>query len=143
MAEPKTKANIGSVDEFLSKVEPADKREDAKILLNLYKKITGEKPVLWGTEKSHFIGFGSYHFKSERSAQEGDWPLVAFSPRKANLTLYILEWKAEPPAELTKLGKYKMGGGCLYVNHLKDVDMAVLEAMIRNAYERMKKQHPG
>ena len=84
MAEPKTKATKASVQEFLNKVEPEEKRQDSFTLLEMFEKITGEKGVMWGDS---IVGFGQYHYKSERSRQEGDWMLVGFSPRKQNLTL--------------------------------------------------------
>ena len=87
MAEPKTKATNQNPEEFLSKVEPEQKRLDSFALLELFQKITGEKAVMWGESMA---GFGKYHYRSERSAQEGDWFLVGFSHRKQNLTLYIL-----------------------------------------------------
>lgn len=94
---------------------------------------------MWGTS---IIGFGMYHYKSERSAQEGDWPLVGFSPRKQNLTLYIMHGNQESTALLEKLGKHKTSGGnggCLYINKLSDVDTAVLTQLIEISYKYMKK----
>src|SRR3954469_3500211 len=127
MAEPKTKATSQSVTSFLNTIEPAEKRADGFTLLDMFQKITGEKAVLWGTS---IVGFGKYHYKSEKSAQEGDWFLVGFSPRKQNLTLYILAWKQEAPVLLAKLGKYKRGGGCLYINRLSDVDEKILAKLV-------------
>ncbi len=138
MAEIKTKATKESVTKFLNSVKPEDKRKDGLALLKLFKKITGEKPVMWGTS---IVGFGKYHYKSEKSAQEGDWFHVGFSPRKQNLTLYILAWKQEDPALLAKLGKYKRGGGCLYINRLSDVDEKVLASLIKTVYMHRKKIH--
>ena len=138
MAGIKTKANKGSVTEFLNSIKPEEKRKDALALLKLFKKITGEKPVMWGTA---IVGFGKYHYKSESSAQEGDWFHVGFSPRKQNLTLYILAWKKEDPKLLSKLGKYKRGGGCLYINRLSDVNEKVLASMIKTIYLHRKKIH--
>lgn len=87
MAELKTKVNNASVTAFINGVTDPVQRADAKTLLALFKKITKEKPKMWGTS---IIGFGMYHYQSERSAQEGDWPLTGFSPRKQNLTLYLM-----------------------------------------------------
>ena len=98
MTEIKTKATKESVTKFLSSIKPDDKRKDALTLLAIFKKITGEKPVMWGTS---IVGFGKYHYKSDKSAQEGDWFHVGFSPRKQNLTLYILAWKMEDPKLLS------------------------------------------
>lgn len=136
MAEPKTKPTKASVEKFLNSIKPEEKRKDAATLLKLFKKITGLKPVMWGTS---IVGFGNYHYKSVSS--EGDWFLVGFSPRKQNLTLYVLSWKKEGPKQLAKLGKYKKGGGCLYINRLSDVDEKVLASLIRAVYLHRKKIH--
>src|SRR4051812_8976077 len=138
MAEIKTRATKESVTKFLKSIQPVDKQLDGFALLQLFQKITGEKPVMWGTS---IVGFGKYHYKSGSSAQEGDWFHVGFSPRKQNLTLYILAWKQEDPKLLAKLGKYKRGGGCLYINRLSDVDQKVLAALIKTVYTHRKKIH--
>jgi len=138
MTELKTKPTSQSVHEFLSKVEPEEKLRDSFALLEMFEKITGEKAVLWGDS---IVGFGKYHYKSERSRQEGDWMLVGFSPRKQNLTLYILHGNKDNPA-LEKLGKHKTSGGnlggCLYINKLSDVDKKVLSELIDHSYRSMK-----
>ena len=85
------------------------------------------------------VGFGSYHYKSERSRQEGDWPLVAFSPRKQSLTLYSMQEAPDSDELLEKLGKHKVGGGCLYIKRLADVDQGVLARLIKSAYVSKKK----
>src|SRR4051812_34491136 len=138
MAEIKTKATKESVAKFLKSIQPKEKQLDSLALLKLFKEITGEKPVMWG---GSIVGFGKYHYKSEKSAQEGDWFHVGFSPRKQNLTLYILAWKKEDPKLLSKLGKYKKGGGCLYINRLSDVDQKVLAKLIKKIYLHRKKIH--
>jgi hypothetical protein len=138
MAEIKTKATKESVTKFIKSVQPKEKQADALVLLKMFQKITGEKPVMWGTS---MVGFGKYHYKSEKSSQEGDWFLVGFSPRKQNLTLYILAWKKDDPKLLAKLGKYKRGGGCLYINRLSDVDQKVLAKLIKDIYMYRKKIH--
>ncbi len=115
-----------------------EKQLDGLVLLKLFQKVTGEKGMMWGTS---IVGFGKYHYKSERSTQEGDWFHVGFSPRKQNLTLYILAWKMEDPKLLAKLGKYKKGGGCLYINRLSDVDQKVLSKLIKEIYIYRKKIH--
>lgn len=134
MAEPKTKPTGHSVKEFLDKIEPKEKREDGFTLLELFKKVTGEDPILWGTS---IVGFGMYHYKSERSRQEGDWLIVGFSPRKQNLTLYIMAGNKGNPI-LAKLGKHKTSVGCLYINSLADVDIKLLEKLIKTSYEYTK-----
>ncbi len=138
MAEIKTKATKESVTKFLKSIQPKEKQLDGLALLKLFKTITGEKPVMWGTS---IVGFGKYHYKSDRSAQEGDWFHVGFSPRKQNLTLYILAWKMPDSKLLPKLGKYKKGGGCLYINRLSDVDEKVLAKLIKEIYVYRKKIH--
>lgn len=138
MAEIKTKATKESVVKFLKSIEPKEKRADSLALLKLFKDSTGEKPVMWGPS---IVGFGKYHYKSERSTQEGDWFHVGFSPRKQNLTLYILAWKMAESKLLPKLGKYKRGGGCLYINRLADVDQKVLAKLIKDMYQYRKKAH--
>ena len=135
MSELKTKATTQSVKDFLNTITPAEKREDGFALLELFQKITGEKAVMWG---SSIVGFGKYHYKSERSTQEGDWMLVGFSPRKQNLSLYIMHGNKDNPM-LEKLGKHKTSMGCLYINKLTDVDQTVLTALIKNSFDYMKK----
>lgn len=135
MAELKTKATTQPAKEFLDKVKPEEKRKDSFVLLELFGKITGEKPVMWGTS---IVGFGVYHYKSERSAQEGDWPLSGFSPRKQNLTLYVMHGNEKSQALFKKLGKHKTSKGCLYINKLADVDMKVLEELITKSFQYMK-----
>lgn len=140
MAEIKTKVTKASATDFIRKVPDEDKRKDAFALLKLFKDITGEKPKMWGQS---IIGFGSYHYKSERSAQEGDWPLIGFSPRKQNLTLYIMSGFPEHAALLKKLGKHKKSVGCLYINKLADVEISVLKQIIKRSFLAMKKNHKG
>jgi hypothetical protein len=135
MAELKTKPTDASVEEFLHSIEPKQKREDGLALLKMFKEATGEKAVMWG---SSIVGFGMYHYKSERSSQEGDWPLVGFSPRKQTLTLYIAMGNEKNPL-LKKLGKHKTSVGCLYINKLADVDTTLLPDLIKNSYDWAKK----
>jgi hypothetical protein len=138
MAEPKTQPTKEDVKDFLNSVEPEQKRADGLALCKLFKKITKENPVMWGAS---IVGFGDYHYKSERSAQEGDWFLVGFSPRKQNLTLYL---HGLDPGLLKKLGKHKLSGGmggCLYINKLTDVDHIALASLVKTSFEYMKKKH--
>lgn len=137
MAELKTKATKESVTKFLNTILPAEKRADGFTLLKMFQAVTGEKAVMWG---SSIVGFGMYHYKSERSTQEGDWPLVAFSPRKQNLTLYVMAGNKDSTDLLKKLGKHKTSnGGCLYINKLSDVDQKVLTTLIKKSFQHMKK----
>jgi hypothetical protein len=137
MAELKTKVTNASVTAFINSVSDPVQRADAKTLLALLKKITKEKPKLWGRS---IVGFGKYHYTSERSAQEGDWPLVGFSPRKQNLTLYIMRDFKEQAALLKRLGKYKSSVGCLYIKRLADIDQTVLAKLIERSFQVMKKK---
>lgn len=136
MSEIKTKVTNADVNDFIDAVADERKRADGFVLLELFKKITGEPPKMWG---SSIVGFGQYHYKSQRSSQEGDWMLTGFSPRKQSLTLYILHGLENQTEILSKLGKHKTGKGCLYINKLADVDMKVLENLIRENYTAMKK----
>ncbi len=139
MAELKTKKNAGSVVAFINRVEDPQRRQDATQLLQIFKKVTGMKPVMWGTS---IVGFGSYHYKSERSTQEGDWPLTGFSPRKANLTIYIMPGFKNYIALLKKLGKHKISGGsCIYINKLSDVHISTLGAIIKSSVKEMQKKY--
>lgn len=135
MAELKTKPTNQDPKDFLQSIEPEQKKADAFVLLELFEKITGEKPVLWGTS---MIGFGTYHYKSDRSSQEGDWMLVGFSPRKQNISLYIMAGNHENKAALAKLGKHKSSVGCLYINKLADIDLSVLATLIETSFRYMK-----
>src|SRR3989338_2357328 len=127
MAELKTKENDASVTDFLNSVKEEQKRKDAFELLKLFTEVTKEKPKMWG---SSIVGFGKYHYKSERSSQEGDWPITGFSPRKQALTLYFMAGFKGHEERLKKLGKYKISGGsCLYLKKLEDVDMELLKRL--------------
>jgi hypothetical protein len=139
MGAIKTLVSDASVTDFINSVPDENKRKDGFTLLKLFETVTGEKAKMWG---SSMIGFGSYHYKSERSRQEGDWPLTAFSPRKQNLTLYIMSGFNDNSDLLKDLGKYKKSGGsCLYINKLTDIDIYVLEKIIKQSFEDMKKQN--
>ncbi len=138
MAELKTKVTKASVTDYINSVSDETKKKDSRTLLALFKKVTGEKPKMWGAS---IIGFGQYHYKSEKSAQEGDWPLTGFSPRKQNLTLYIMLGFADLTDLLKKLGKHKTSKGCLYINKLEDVDIKVLEKLIEQSFVVMKKKY--
>jgi hypothetical protein len=138
MGTLKTTVNDASVEDFLNAVPDEGKRQDSLVLLGLFSRITGEKPKMWG---SSIVGFGSYHYKSERSTQEGDWLLTGFSPRKQSLTLYILSGPGNYDEYLKALGKHKTSVGCLYINKLADVDMAILEKLVKQSYADLKKQH--
>lgn len=137
MSSIKTLVNDGNVEDFIKTVEDEVKQRDSFVLLAMYTRLTGERPKMWG---SSIIGFGKYHYKSERSAQEGDWPLVAFSPRKQNLTLYFTPGFEKYGDLLEKLGKHKTSKGCLYIKRLADIDNIILEKLIKQEYEDAKRQ---
>lgn len=128
MAELKTKQTEADVYEFIhSFADSEQKRNDSIALINLFQDITGYPPKMWGPT---MIGFGSYHYKSERSRQEGDWLLVGFSPRKAAISLYVYTGMPEHEYLLKDLGKFKMGRACIYIKKLSDIDTEVLKKMI-------------
>ena len=134
MAELKTKPTNQSVEDFLNKVTPEQKRLDCFEMLEMFKKITGEKPVMWGDA---IVGFGSYHYKGA-SGREGDWLVTGFSPRKQNLTLYLMHGFTNNQDLLKKLGKHKTSVGCLYLKQLEDVDKEVLADLIKKSAEQTK-----
>lgn len=134
MAELKTKLNDASVDDFLSAF-PEETRADCYEILKMMKAATKAEPKMWGTS---IVGFGSYHYKSERSRQEGDWPLVGFSPRKQNLTLYFMTGFDRYGNLLKKLGKHTTSKGCLYIKRLSDMDKKVLKELIAESVKVMK-----
>lgn len=132
LAEIKTKETSASVEDFINAVPNQQKREDSLIVLQMMKKATGEKPKMWG---SSIIGFGNKLYESPATGRQVDWFRIGFSPRKANMTLYLMNMKAHADA-LEKLGKHKIGGGCLYINKLSDVDVNVLKEMIDKAAKK-------
>ena len=101
-------------------------------------RVTGEEPVMWGPS---IVGYGSYHYRYA-SGQEADWPVVGFSPRKQNLSIYIMTGFEASDALLSRLGKHKTGRSCLYVNKLADVDLEVLETLVRASVAEMKRMYP-
>lgn len=139
MSTIKTVVTDANVEDFLQSVENDTRRADGLKLSELFREATGQQPRMWGAS---IVGFGSYHYKSERSKQEGDWPLVGFSPRKTNLTLYITGGFDKQKDLLAQLGKHKTSVGCLYINKLADVDLVVLAQIIHRAYDEMLRVHP-
>ncbi|MFH1183805.1 MAG: DUF1801 domain-containing protein [Chloroflexota bacterium] len=135
MAELKTKRNKASVKDFLAKIKDPRQRADAQAIVKMMHEAAGAKPEMWG---SSIVGFGSYHYKG-RSGREGDWPLVGFSPRKQNLTLYIMPGFQRYADLMGKLGKYKTGGSCLYIRRLDDVHLPTLKKLVRESVKVMKK----
>ncbi len=134
LVEIKTKPTAASVEDFINKLTDEQKREDSFLLLEMMKKATGEEPVLWS---SSIIGFGTKRYKSPTTGREVDWLRMGFSPRKANLSLYLMLDIKKETAALKKLGKHKTGVGCLYINKLEEIDLKVLKGMIDAAVKRV------
>ena len=134
MAEPKTKKTDASVEAFLDAVADPGRREDARAVLALMKRITGEEPKMWGPS---IVGFGSWTY-TYASGRTGDWPIAGFSPRKQALTLYVMPGFEKDADLMKRLGKHKTGKSCLYLNRLADVDAGVLEELVRRSVERMR-----
>ena len=133
LAEIKTKPTTASVEDFINNVPNEQKRKDSFMLLEMMKKATGEEPVLWSNS---IIGFGNKRYKSPATGREVDWLRIGFSPRKANLSLYISVGIQEHAAALKKLGKHKTGVGCLYINKLEEIDLKVLKEIIDASLNR-------
>lgn len=138
MAELKTKPTDASVEEFLNRVEPPTKRQDAFTILDLMKEVTGEEAQMWGAS---IVGFGRYHYKYA-SGREADWMLTGFSPRKQNLTLYIMAGFAQYDDLLARLGKHTTGSSCLYIKKLQDIDLDVLRELVKASVAHMKATNP-
>lgn len=138
MAETKTRPTQMQVADFIEAAPDAVRRDDAKTLAALMARVTGEEPVMWGPS---IIGFGSYHYRYE-SGHEGDACRMGFSPRKAELVLYVLNGSPEQAAQLARLGRHRTGKSCLYVKKLADVDMAVLEELLRDQLAWMDARYP-
>ena len=127
LANNKIKPTTASVENFLNSVTPEQKREDSFVLLEMMKKASKEKPVLWSNS---FVGFGLKRHKSASTGRESDWMRIGFAPRKANLSLYFGSYVDSLAPALKKLGKYKAGMGCVYINKLAEIDLKVLKAMV-------------
>jgi len=137
MAAVKTTKTTASVTKFLDAIEDPVRRADCREVAKMMEKATGTKGALWGTS---IVGFGSYRYASGK--QENEWPLVGFSPRKGDLTLYILPG-FEGNALMAKLGKHKTGKSCLYLKGLADVDLLVLEKLIVESVAVMRAKYPA
>jgi len=143
-AELKTKANEADVDAFIATAQPERRQEEARQLVDLFRRITGEEPRMWGPS---IIGFGSYDYKYD-SGREGTMCRTGFSPRKAKLSLYLMGAYCTPEAQAEQerlfglLGKHSVGKSCLYINRLEQVDMDILEQLIRNNWDLMNERYP-
>jgi hypothetical protein len=139
MAELKTQKTKAGVSGFVNAIENEQRRADSKQLLKIFKDATGLTPAMWGTS---IVGYGSYHYKSERSRQEGDWPLTGFSPRKANMTIYIMPGFKAYGDLLKKLGRHKISGGsCIYFNSIDDIHVPTLKTIIKKSVAEMKRRY--
>lgn len=133
-SEPKTKPTNASVADFLDAVPHPGRREDGKVVAALMAQVTGERPVMWGPT---IVGYGSYR------GPTGDWPIIGFSPRKANLVLYIMRGFKDSADLLARLGKHKTGGGCLYLNRLNGVDLGALRTLCEESVAYMRERYPA
>jgi hypothetical protein len=136
MAQNKTVPTDQSVDDFLNAVPDERKRKDSFAILELMKQVTDLEPQMWGDK---IVGFGSYHYKYE-SGREGDMMLTGFSPRKQNLSLYIMGGLENYRDLLEKLGKHSTGGSCLYIKRLDDVDLSTLKRLIDESVQRIRQK---
>jgi len=136
-ANNKTKANKNSTAAFLNSIEDKQKRKEAKEINRMMKELTNEKPVMWGNS---IIGFGQYNYKYE-SGREGVFMKVGFSPRKNNLTIYIMPGFGRYTELMSKLGKYKTGKSCLYIKKLEDINQKTLKALIKDSFTQMTKKY--
>lgn len=134
-AKLKTQETNASVDDFIASIDNEVRRNDAEKVLAIYKRVTGEEPRMWGPA---IIGFGNGTLRYP-DGREIDWMLAAFSPRKQNMTLYVICDSPKQPELLAKLGKHTTSVACLYIKRLSDVDEKVLEAVVKDAYKYVKK----
>ena len=136
--ENKTKPTEASPEDFLASLDHPVRKADAERLLEIFADVTGMTPKLWGPS---IIGYGQYHYKYE-SGREGDFMMTGFSPRKQNLSIYILPGYSDFSEILGRLGKHKHGKSCLYINKLSDVDIDVLKELIAAGLEDLKRKYP-
>jgi len=140
MAELKTKPSDASVEDFIAGVEDEARREDCRTLVELMRRVTGENPVMWGPS---IVGFGSYHYRYA-SGREADWMVAGFSPRKRDLTVYVMAGFKGAEQTLARLGRHRTSkGSCLYLKRLADVDLEVLEELVTASVERVRRAYPG
>lgn len=133
MAELKTKETKASVAAFLNKIADKDRREDCLAVAEIMRAVTKEEPKMWG---SSIVGFGRYHYQGA-SGREGEWMITGFSPRKTNLTVYIMAGFDRFPDLMDRLGKYKTGKSCLYIKKLADIDLKVLRKLVIESVKLM------
>lgn len=138
MAELKTRPNKASVSSFINQIEDEQKRKDCKQLSKLMRAITGKQAKMWGTS---IIGFGSYHY-IYKTGNEGDWMITGFSPRKQNISIYIMSGFKGHAALLKKLGNHKTAKSCLYIKKLDDIDINILEMIIAKSVADIRGKYP-
>ena len=138
MNENKTTPSSGSAEDYLNSVSDPGRREDALALWRMMKRITGEEPVLWG---GSMIGFGKYRYRYD-SGREGEWLATGFAPRAKELVVYLMTNSADREELLGRLGKHRTGKSCLYIKRLLDVDMGVLEALVRSSLRALRERYP-
>lgn len=139
MGEIKTKPTDADVREFINAfADTEQKKKDSFELLELMRDFTGHEPKMWGPS---IIGFGQYRYKSDRSRQQGDWPLVGFSPRKSAISLYVYSGGKEQDELLKDLGKFKMGKACIYVKKLSDINQEVLKKLMKSTIDFLKAKY--
>jgi hypothetical protein len=137
MAEPKTRPTGKNVAAFLDAIEDDRRRKDCQTVLQLMKRATKAEPILWGTS---IVGFGSYCYRYA-SGREADWPVTGFAPRKNDVTLYIMGGFSRYDALMDKLGKYTNGKSCLHIKRLVDVDLDVLEQLVKESVKHVTRRH--
>ncbi|WP_338610567.1 DUF1801 domain-containing protein [Pelagibacterium nitratireducens] len=138
MSELKTRPTDRKVSQFIDAVETDQKRQDCWTIVEMMRTVTGAEPVLWG---SSIVGFGTYTYVNT-TKKPADWPITGFSPRKANLTLYVMPGFSNYESLMARLGKHSMGKSCLYIKKLADIDFDVLEEIIRRSVHDMKAAYP-
>jgi hypothetical protein len=137
-SDPKTVRTGRSVTEFVRAVKDTQQRRDLQTLIALLRKVTGERPAMWGPS---IIGFGTYHYVYA-SGREGDWMLAGLAPRKGQLTVYLMGGLTTEKPLLSKLGKHKVGGGCLYLKNLEGIDLKVLGELVRRSVRKLREMYP-
>jgi len=137
VAEPKTKPTTAKVKDFINKVPDEQTRADCFTILKMMEEITGEKPKMWGTS---LVGFGTLTYRNAKG-KGVDWMMTGFSPRKQNLSLYIMSGFAANPELMSKLGKHTTGKGCLYIKRLSDVHIPTLKKLITLSVKHLKKKY--
>ena len=137
MSDLKSRPTDADVDAFIESIDDEARREDCRAVMKIMKRLTRAQPRMWGPT---MVGFGQYHYKYD-SGREGDWFMTGFSPRKANLTLYIMAGFDRHDEIMGRLGKFKTGKSCLYVKRLSDVDAKALEELLRESVAFLKKAY--